>query len=48
MIKLGFTKDAEKRAQKDEKRTPIEKKNALKRLIKNADVLKDDKTGPKE
>jgi len=41
MIKIGFTKEAEKQAQKTES-APTKKKGLLERLKKDADTLKDD------
>jgi len=41
MIKIGFTKDAEKRAQIVEN-VPDEKKSILERLKKHSNVLKDE------
>jgi len=41
MIKIGFTKDAEKQSQKT-KIEPDKKKGMLERFKKHAEVLKDD------
>jgi len=41
MIKIGFTKEAEKQAQKTKSAEP-KKKGMLERLKKHSDILKDD------
>jgi len=41
MIKIGFTKQAEKQSQKADS-ADIKKKGVLERLKKHADILKDD------